>query len=212
MLSFQQKWFTTFPWLHYSATLQGVLCFHCAKVYMNQPTFAGKCDSAFVTAGFRNWKKAIDRFSAHAKSQMHIHAMNVYAQKGNTIGSQLSSAVARQQEEARNGLTKIVGSIKYLARQGLALRGHVEDRGNLSQHLKEKADDDPVFRKWLDTQKQDYTSPLIQNEILSIMSNDIVRGIANAIRCLPITQFALIVDGTQDIWKRARIHLSSLCG
>lgn len=26
-----------------------------------------------------------------------------------------------------------------------------------------------------------------------------LRGIADTIRCLPVTQFALIVDGTQDI-------------
>uniref|UniRef100_A0A3Q3EIY1 DUF4371 domain-containing protein n=2 Tax=Kryptolebias marmoratus TaxID=37003 RepID=A0A3Q3EIY1_KRYMA len=125
--------------------------------------------------------------------------MNVYVQKGNTVASQLSSAVARQQEEARYRLSKIVGSIKYLARQGLALRGHVEEKSNLSQHLKEKAEDDPVLQKWLDTHKQDYTSPLIQNEILGIMSNEIIRRIAETIRCLPVTQFALIVDGTQDI-------------
>ena len=199
VLSFQEKWFKTFPWLHYSATLQGVICFHCAKVFLNQPTYASKCDPAFVSVGFRNWKKAIQNFSQHAKSQLHIHAVNIYAQKGNTIASQLSSAVARQQEEARYGLMKIVGSIKYLARQGLPLRGHVEEKGNLSQHLKEKAEDDPAFQKWLETRKQDYTSPLIQNEVLGIMSKDIIRGIADTIRCLPVTQFALIVDGTQDI-------------
>ncbi|XP_051797058.1 zinc finger MYM-type protein 1-like [Acanthochromis polyacanthus] len=202
VLTFHQKWFTTFPWLHYSATLQGVICFHCAKVYLNQSTFASKCDPAFVSVGFRNGKKAIQRFSEHAKCQLHIHAMNIFAQKGSTVASQLSSAVARQQEEARNGLSKIVGSIKYLARQGLALRDHVEEKGNLSQHLKEKAEDDPAFQKWLETHKQDYTSPLIQNEILGILSNDIVRGIADTIRCLPVTQFALIVDGTQDISGR----------
>ena len=71
--------------------------------------------------------------------------------------------------------------------------------GNLSQLLKDKAEDDPAFQKWLETHKQDYTSPLIQNEILSQMRNYIIRGIADTIRCLPVTQFALVVDGTQDI-------------
>lgn len=96
VLSFKQKWFTTFPWLHYSATL-GVLCFHCA----------------------------LFRFSGHAESQVHFHAMNIFAQKGNTVASKLSSAAARQQEEPRYGLSKIAASIKYLAQQGLALPGHV---------------------------------------------------------------------------------------
>jgi len=92
----------------------------------------------------------------------------------------------------------MVGSIKYLARQELALRGHAQGIGNLSQLLKDKAEDDPAFQKWLETHKQDYTSPLIQNEILSQMSNDIIRGIADTTQCLPVTQFALVVDGTQD--------------
>lgn len=56
-------------------------------------------------------------------------------QKGNTVASQLPSAVARQQEEARYVLLKTVGSITYLALQGLALRGHVEGKVNLSQDI-----------------------------------------------------------------------------
>lgn len=43
----------------------------------------------------------------------------------------------------------------------------MEEKGNLSLYLKEKAEDDSVFQKWLETHKQDYTSPLIQNEILN---------------------------------------------
>lgn len=31
------------------------------------------------------------------------------------------------------------------------------------------------------------------------MSNDIIRGITDTIKSLPVTQFALIVDGTQDV-------------
>lgn len=96
-------------------------------------------------------------------------------------------------------MLRVVGSIKYLARQGTALRGHVEERGNLSQLLKDKAEDDPALHKWLETHKQDYTSPKILNEILGSMSNDIIRGIADIIRSLPVSQFSLIVDGTQDI-------------
>lgn len=74
----------------------------------------------------------------------------------------------------------------------------MEEKGNLSQHLKDKEEDDPAFQKWLVTHKQDYTSPLIQNEILGIMGKGIIGGIADTIRCLPVTQFALIVHGTQD--------------
>ncbi|MBN3304790.1 ZMYM1 protein, partial [Amia calva] len=88
--------------------------------------------------------------------------------------------------------------IQYLARQGIALRGHDEERGHFSQLLKCKAADDPTLNKWL-AQKHNFKNPQIQNDILSIMSNDIIRGIADTIHSLPVTQFALIVDGTQDV-------------
>lgn len=183
VLLFQQKCSTTFPWLHYNAILQVVLCVHCAKVYSHLSKFE--------------------------KIQLHIHAMNIYAQKGNTVASQLSSAVARQEEEARHELLKIVGSIKFLAWQGLALRGHVERKGYLSQYLKEKAEVNIVFQKWLETHKQDYTSSLIPNEILGIMSNNILIGIANSIRCLPVC--LNFWWDTRHIRTRTRICMSSLC-
>lgn len=82
---------------------------------------ASKMDPAFVSTGFRNWKKAVEKFTAHAKSQSHCHATTVYAQETNHIASQLSSVVSRPQEEARNALLKIVGCIQYLALQGIAL-------------------------------------------------------------------------------------------
>jgi hypothetical protein len=44
-----------------------------------------------------------------------------------------------------------------------------------------------------------YTGPKAQNEILNIMANTVIRGIAAEIRSLSIVQFSLIVDGTQDV-------------
>lgn len=40
-----------------------------------------KMDPVFVSTGFRNWKKAVEKFTAHAKSQSHCHATTVYAQE-----------------------------------------------------------------------------------------------------------------------------------
>lgn len=121
VLSFQQSWFVKFPWLHCSATLKGVPCFHCAKILSKKSPFASWSDPGFVSTGFRNWKRAVEKFSVHAKSHSQVHAAIVYAHEGNIVASQLPSVVARQQEEARHALLKIVGSIKYLARQWLAL-------------------------------------------------------------------------------------------
>jgi hypothetical protein len=60
-------------------------------------------------------------------------------------------------------------------------------------------EDDPILLKWLTERITMYTGPKAQKEILNIMANTVIRGIAAEIRSLPIVHFSLIVDGTQDV-------------
>ena len=101
-----------------------------------------------------------------------------------------------------------MSSLRYLARQGLALRGHDNDEGNFKQHLEEKAESDPKLASWL-LRNHAYTSPECQNEILQLMSNAIIRQIAKNIHALPELQYSLIMDGTQDISGTEQISLAS---
>ena len=39
----------------------------------------------------------------------------------------------------------------------------------------------------------------MQNEILQLLGNSIVRGIAQTIQALPVMQYSIVIDGTQDI-------------
>ncbi len=163
----------------------------------------------FVSTGFRNWKKAIEKFTAHQTSQAHQHYVTVTARQPNPISAQLSSAWRKQQEVARHCLRKIVSSVRHVARQGQSLRGHTEESGNLYRLIKLRAEeDDPVLLKWLTDRATAYVSPKSQNEILNIMANTIIRGIASEIRSLALVQFSVIVDGTQDI---SGIEQESVC-
>lgn len=164
--------------------------------------FAVKSQPVFITSGLTNWKKATEIFKAHESIHTHCHAVSVTTQENHPVNAQLSSALANQQVDNRHCLGKIVGSIKYLARQGQALRGH-EDKNNIFyQLLKDKAEDDVLLAKWLQRSQKEYISPQIQNEILSTMSNNFVSGIADTIRDLPVLQYAVITDGTQGIsWQ-----------
>ncbi|XP_032413144.1 zinc finger MYM-type protein 1-like [Xiphophorus hellerii] len=169
-------------------------------IYQDKLTpFGAKSEPAFITSGFKNWKKACEKFKAHENSHTHCHAVSVTAQESHPINAQLSSALATQQGDNRHCLEKIVSSIKYLVRQGQALRGHDDDDSNLYQLLKNLAEDDALLAKWLLRSQKEYLSPQIQNEILCSMSNSIVSEIADTIRNLPIFEFAIIMDGTQDI-------------
>ena len=52
------------------------------------------------------------------------------------ITSQLSAQEKQQKVKARHGLLSIFECVHYLARQGLPLRGHDQQEGNLKQLLK----------------------------------------------------------------------------
>ncbi|KAF3859849.1 hypothetical protein F7725_000104 [Dissostichus mawsoni] len=157
-----------------------------------------KADPAFSSKGYNNWKNALVSFERHQNSKSHHHAVTVSAQEATPIDTILSSAWAKQQEDARHCLLNIVGSIQYLARQGVALQGHETQDGNLFQLLKFKAKDDACLSSWL-SRCHDYTSPPVQNEILRLLRNCIVRSIALSIQSLPVLQYSIIIDGTQDV-------------
>ncbi len=69
-------------------------------------------------------------------------------------------------EEATAMLHLILSSVRFLARQGLALPGNNSDEsGNLVQLLKLRAHDIPEMLKWLEKNSQKHISPENQNEM-----------------------------------------------
>ena len=102
---------------------------------------------------------------------------------------------------------KIVGGVKYLARQGQAFRGADKESGNFSQLLKYKAKGDAELTTWLKGHL-DFTSPQMQNEMLMLVGNTIIKEVVSEITSMPVVQFALIIDGTQDI---SGVEQESIC-
>ncbi|XP_078022036.1 uncharacterized protein LOC144461936 isoform X1 [Epinephelus lanceolatus] len=145
-LTFQKAWYEKYV----SMGTEGVLCFHCSKYFKTgKPAQAKSIDPAFVSTGFQNWKKALEKFSMHEKSEGHKVAVTTAAYETRPVTTQLSSAVSTQQAENRASLLKIIGAEMFLARQGLAFRGHEHHQGNLDQLLKYKAEGDQAFTRWL---------------------------------------------------------------
>lgn len=50
-------------------------------------------------------------------------------------------------------LLKLLSSLKFLVRQGLAICGHKEVDGNLIQLLKLRSSDAPGLKRWLDNRQ-----------------------------------------------------------
>ena len=91
------------------------------------------------------------------------------------VVSLLSDAHKKEQEMRRQMLLKQLSSLKYLLRQGLAIRGHDDHEGNLIQLLKLREEDDPQLRTWLSDGK--YLSPVIVNEQIKLMADNVLRGL-----------------------------------
>ena len=76
--SFNPKWFDEFNFLHYWEENDSVICHTCAVADKNNLfKIDTKEEKTFTETGFSNWKKAIEKFVAHARSTTHIHATEV---------------------------------------------------------------------------------------------------------------------------------------
>ena len=80
-------------------------------------------------------------------------------------------------------LSKVLQTIRFLARQGIALRGDGnEDDSNFIQLLKLRANDDSCIHDYLSKKTDKYTSPTVVNEIIAITALRILRQIAGCIQ------------------------------
>ena len=153
-----------------------------------------------IRRGFTNWKNATVSFKNHEKSACHRAATEIIITLPSTtkdIGNLLSKEHATSKRRNRAAFYHILSSIRYLARQGLAIRGHGDDSdGNFIQLLRMKAKDDDNLSSWMTRKDNSYTSPDIQNEIVDLMSSHVLRVIAIDLRKSPF--LSIMIDETRD--------------
>ena len=74
-LHFQNSWYEQYPWIHYDVGVHGVLCFTCTKAEsLCLAELSKKREPTFITTGFKNWKKAREKFAEHQRSASHRFA------------------------------------------------------------------------------------------------------------------------------------------
>ena len=199
--SFQSSWFHRWKWIHYDAT-DAAFCFSCCKAAKQ-----GKIkftEGSFITKGFTNWKDASRIFGKHESSD--VHKQSTMCISSNTdIAELLSTQHAREKEQNRHYFLKLLSSIRYLAQQGLPLRGDGSDRdSNFYRLLLLRGEDVPIIRPMLEKAQMKFTSPEIQNEILKIMATSILRKIqAN----LQLGYFTVMIDETTDLSNTEQVVL-----
>ena len=121
------------------------------------------------------------------------------------VSTQLNEQQASTQFFHMQMLIKLLSSIKYLAKQGLALRGHnTGTKGNLHQLMLLRAEDDPKLQEWL--KKSEYTSPAIINELIALMGQQVLRKLLEQIRAA--FWFGIIADEATDVSHNKQMSIS----
>ena len=206
--SFQPLWFDQWKWLHWDQASESAYCHICISAFKQRKLRSASADQAFISKGFQNWKNATSSFREHEQSSCHKEAVEMVITLPAThkdISECISSAAGEQRKENRSCFMKDMSSLKFLARQGLPIRGdgEGEQSGNLSQLLALRSQDDPKLVEWLKKKTDKYTGHDMQNEIVQVMGHRILRQIADRIKASG--WFFIMVDETTDISTKEQV-------
>lgn len=185
MRSCKAEYFRTWPWLTYDVEKDVVFCHLCIKSVQGKKMAIKRSDPSFLQKGFSYWKDATIAFKNHESSACHKEAVEVSIVLPSAcpdVGEMLSSQHSQQKKQNRECLLKILANLKFLARQGIPLRGCGDDAdSNFMQLMKMRARDDQHLAEWLEKRTNKYVSHDVQNELLKVMALSVLRDISCAI-------------------------------
>jgi hypothetical protein len=217
---FQSHWFKEFSWLEYSPAKDAAYCFPC---YLFSKKPSGRAGSVvFIVNGFKSWKKVKSgkecAFLSHMGSgnkSAHSYNVTCYNNLKNKL-AHIDTMMKRQSsEEVKNNRLRLkvtIDTIRWLAFQACAFRGHDEsanstNQGNFLEMVKLLAEyDDEVKAVVLSNAPGNakYTSPTIQKEVLDIMAAKVQRLICDEIG---EAKFCLVVDESRDESRKEQMAL-----
>lgn len=199
---FQVSWFNRFKWLHYDVGQDAAFCFICCKAVKERKVrLSTYMEESFLVKGFTNWKDATRMFARHESCDFHKSCAAALTSRVD-VGDMLSRQAATEKQQNRQYLLKVLSSIRFLARQGLPLRGDGDETdSNFQQLLLLRGEDYPPIHEFL----RKYTAPEVQNELLSLMAQQILRNVAKRIQ--DSVFFTVMVDETTDSSNKEQVVL-----
>ena len=96
--------------------------------------------------------------------------------------------------------------MRFLLRQGLALRGHHDVDGNLYQLLRAWSADSDVVKAWL--RQGRFLSHDRVNELITLMGHRVLRTVLARVRSSTPSWFALIADEATDVSCAEQLNIS----
>lgn len=195
--TFQKSWLLAHSWIEWNSQIDKVFCKICKEAEAKSlVTFSSKKEDAFTTVGFSNWKNARERFKSHENSHSHKEsAMKIFAKQN--VAVLLDDQLNKDMKLARSAMLCIFTTVKFLCRQGIAIRGHDDICSNFWQLLNLRKEDRPDLAEWLGRSGYKWTSHDVQNEIIGILGQSVLRSVIQEIK--DCNYFGIMVDETSDI-------------
>jgi len=177
-------------------------------IQMDIKLLSKNADPTFSVSGFCAWKDAMRRFDKHECSKAHTESVMKWKDhmKGTNIAAQLNQQSNTEQSRNRQMLMKILATLKFLCRQGLAIRGHEHSAGNFQELLRLRCEDDGELKSWLQGRKSSFISVEIQNECMQLMAHHVLRQITAKIRAAKY--FSIICDEVTDQSRQHQLGIS----
>lgn len=196
--TFQTSWMEKYLWLDYDSEKDCVFCRSCKSADTNDLLKSHmRKDPTFISDGFINWKKALEKFRDHESSKCHKEAVTMLnGLQQTSVACQLSSQHKNDMIKARSALSTIFTSLRYLCRQGLPIRGHSDFDSNYIQLLHLRKTETPELAEWMNRSSYKWTSHDIQNEMIHMMANAVLRKLLSNLKASK--HFTIIIDETTD--------------
>lgn len=215
---FSPIWFKQYQHLEYSVLKDAVFCLVCYLF----PSGPGRCkaDPAWTTIGVRQWpkmkscgKQKKGKLEQHFSSEAHKAALSDYCHFINedahidSVLSKIDSKETIKREQLRNfnndAIKIMLDVTRTLARQGLAFRGHDDDKnGNFRQILELISRHNPVMKTWLHEAnfkpyRASYLSSKSQNEFIDLLAAEVRESIVQEVN--DAKMFTVMADTTPDV-------------
>ena len=208
------KWFSDpppdgFPWLHYRAETDTVICYICHNNY-NKGNLkdVANVEKAFISVGFSNWKKATQKFNEHQLSDCHLASLtyeNTVSKCADIIDT-VSSPAAQQRQQERKYFIKVMECVKFLGRQGIAFQGEGSN-DNFTQLLLFQCNEEE--KKRISSNRNHHKKKMshsdYQNELLDLMAREVLIMLLQKVKTSKF--FAIMADEGTDVSNNENLSI-----
>nr|XP_008540579.1 PREDICTED: zinc finger MYM-type protein 1 isoform X3 [Equus przewalskii] len=197
----KKSWRSNFQHLGNSIKKDMMFCYSCQLFCQKKCSCGGE---SLAAQGISNWKKTLEKFRKHEKSEMHLKSLQFWREYqfcDEAINAHLSIR-AKKIEENKKYLKLIIENILFFGKQCLPLRENDQsvssvNKGSFLELVEIRAKDkgEEIFRL-MNSQVDFYNSTQIQNDIIEIVKTEMLQDIVNEINVS--SAFSIICDETTD--------------